>query len=359
MSMESWTRRSWLALTAGALFARPSAAEESVAAPAETDEIPRPVAVAPVPPEELAESIRRGIDFLLLEQRPNGSWGSATLTKDLNIYALIPGSHDAFKAAVTSMCIAALFETGIERADVKQSIERAEKWLFEHLPSVRRANGDAIYNIWTHCYSIQALVRLLKLKTDDVARKEKSAVLIEQQFDLLGRYESVDGGWGYYDKKYETKQPSSDSISFVNAAVLVAFHEAKQAGFQPPVKLVQRAIDATQRQRLPDHSYLYGEYLKWKPRRGINRPGGSLGRSQACNVALRLWGDTSITDEVFTDWLDRLFTRNGWLDIGRKRPVHTRRGSRSRGTSTTLVTTTPPGASTSCRRRNARSTKLT
>ena len=319
--MESWTRRSWLALTAGALFARPSAAEESVAAPAETDEIPRPVAVAPVPPEELAESIRRGIDFLLLEQRPNGSWGSATLTKDLNIYALIPGSHDAFKAAVTSMCIAALFETGIERADVKQSIERAEKWLFEHLPSVRRANGDAIYNIWTHCYSIQALVRLLKLKTDDVARKEKSAVLIEQQFDLLGRYESVDGGWGYFDMKYETKQPSSDSISFVNAAVLVAFHEAKQAGFQPPVKLVQRAIDATQRQRLPDHSYLYGEYLKWKPRRGINRPGGSLGRSQACNVALRLWGDTSITDEVFTDWLDRLFTRNGWLDIGRKRPV--------------------------------------
>ena len=53
----------------------------------------------------------------------------------------------------------------------------------------------------------------------------------------------------------------------------------------------------------------------------INRPGGSLGRSQACNVALRLWGDKKITDEVITDWLDRLFSRNGWLDNGRKRPV--------------------------------------
>jgi len=269
----------------------------------------------------LEDAIRRGIDFLLLEQRPNGSWGSATLTKDLNIYALIPGSHDAFKAAVTAMCVSALIETGGHRADVRQSINRGEAFLFEHLPHVRRANGDALYNIWTHCYSIQALVRLLKFQEEDASRRKTISQLIEQQFDLLGRYESVDGGWGYYDMKHEAKQPSSDSISFVNAAVLVAFHEAKQAGFQPPAKLVQRAIEATQRQRLPDHSYLYGEYLKWMPRRGINRPGGSLGRSQACNVALRLWGDTTITDQVLIDWLDRLFTRNGWLDIGRKRPV--------------------------------------
>ena len=53
----------------------------------------------------------------------------------------------------------------------------------------------------------------------------------------------------------------------------------------------------------------------------INRPGGSLGRSQACNLALRLWGDKRITDDVLKTWLDRLFARNGWLDIGRKRPI--------------------------------------
>ena len=35
-----------------------------------------------------------------------------------------------------------------------------------------------------------------------------------------------------------------------------------------------------------DHSYLYGEYLKIRPRAGINRPAGSLGRSNACNYAL-------------------------------------------------------------------------
>jgi hypothetical protein len=53
----------------------------------------------------------------------------------------------------------------------------------------------------------------------------------------------------------------------------------------------------------------------------INRPGGSLGRSQACNLALRLFDQPDITDEVITVWLDRLFARNLWLDIGRKRPV--------------------------------------
>jgi hypothetical protein len=53
----------------------------------------------------------------------------------------------------------------------------------------------------------------------------------------------------------------------------------------------------------------------------INRPGGSLGRSQACNLATRLWGDRKVTDLIITEWLDRLIVRNGWLDMGRKRPI--------------------------------------
>lgn len=322
MSMVRWTRRMWLELCAGACVPRFTAAQETLSAPdLVEEEIPRPDAVPPVPMTQFEDAVDRGVDFLLREQRSNGSWGAATHTKNLNIYALVPGSHDAFKSAVTAMSVSALIETGVGRADVRQAIDRAEAFLIEHLPRVRRAGGDAIYNVWTHCYSIPALVRLISRKPNDEAHRQKLSSIIQLQFDLLGRYESVDGGWGYYDFDFQTKQPASSSISFVNAAVLVAFYEAKQAGIHPPEKLVQRAIDATVRQRLPDHSYLYGEYLHWQPRRGINRPGGSLGRSQACNVALRLWGDTSVTDQMMIDWLDRLFTRQGWLDIARKRPV--------------------------------------
>ena len=103
--------------------------------------------------------------------------------------------------------------------------------------------------------------------------------------------------------------------------MLVAFHEAKDLGVAPPEKVTRRAIDGLIAHRKPDFSYLYGLYLRYQPMMGINRPGGSLGRSQACNLALRLWGDTKVTDQVLKDWLDRLITRNGWLDIGRKRPI--------------------------------------
>ncbi len=103
--------------------------------------------------------------------------------------------------------------------------------------------------------------------------------------------------------------------------MLVAFHEAKEIGVPPPEKLVRRGVEGIIQQRNPDFSYLYGLYLRYRPSMLINRPGGSLGRSQACNVALRMWGDAAVTDAVLKEWLDRLIVRNGWLDMGRKRPI--------------------------------------
>jgi hypothetical protein len=301
------------------LIALPAIAAQPAA---DVDRVPQPQPVATPSVADFDTAIGKGIEFLLADQNPNGSWGSATHTKDLNIYAPIPGAHDAFRAAVTALAILALYETGGERADVRAALDRAEAWLLEHLGQVRRANADAIYNVWTHCYGLQCLIHMqLRTPAENTGRRQQITDLINLQFDLLQRYESVDGGWGYYDFRYKTKQPSSDSMSFVNAAVLVAFKEAQTGGHPPPQRMVDRAVLATKRQRLPDNSFLYGEYLKWTPRMGINRPGGSLGRTQACNLALRLWGDKTITDQLMVDWLDRLVARNGWLDIGRKRPI--------------------------------------
>ncbi len=275
---------------------------------------------APTEPE-IAESIRRGVQFLLADQNPNGSWGSATKTKGLNIFAPVPGAHHAFRAATTSLCLSALIEVAPDDDDSAKSIEAAEKWLMEHIGDLRRASGIAIYNVWGHAYAIQALVRLHSRHDGEASKQDRIVKMIRQQYDMLSRYESVDGGWGYYDFRYQANQPTSSSISFVNGAVLVAFAEAKAIGIEPPERVVRRAVAATKRQQKPDFSYLYGEYLQYRPMRGINRPGGSLGRTQCCNCALRLWGDDSITDNVVKHWLYRLYVRNGWLDIGRKRPV--------------------------------------
>lgn len=285
------------------------------------DDVRRLPDVASTPPSELQAAIDRGIAFLIEDQNPNGSWGSATKTKGLNIYAPVPGAHHAFRAGTTSLALAALLEVASSDVDAQSSIERAETWLYEHIGSLRRATGDAIYNVWGHAYSIQALTRLYDRHAGDADAQGKIAGLIRDQFEMLERYESVDGGWGYYDFRYQANQPTSSSISFVNGAVLVAMAEAREIGIEPPKRIVDRAVAAINRQQKPDFSYLYGEYLKDRPAREINRPGGSLGRSQCCNVALRMWGEQAVTDDVIKTWLYRLYVRNGWLDIGRKRPI--------------------------------------
>ncbi len=281
----------------------------------------RPGLPEPLPPAKLEDSIRKGIAFLLKNHNEDGSWGSATRTKDLNIYAPVPGAHHAFRAAVTALCVMALIEVDDGTKVVRKAIEKGEAYLFDQLPKVRRATPTALYNVWAHGYGIQALAVMHSRLGKDKERQRKIEQLIRDQYDYLTRYESVEGGWGYYDFGAGTQRPNSMSASFVDGALLVAFHEAQKIGVPPPKNVTRRALDNLQMQRKPDFTYLYGLYTRWQPMWDINRPGGSLGRSQCCNLALRLWGEKAVTDKVLQEWLDRLITRQGWLDMGRKRPI--------------------------------------
>lgn len=282
---------------------------------------PRPPAVAAPSPTAIARAIERGVAFLLARQNADGSWGSFRDSRPFNVLAPVPGAHHAFRAATTALCISALSEIGGDDEQVQVALGRAEQWMFAHLPDVRRATPEVFYNTWAHAYAIQALVRMHGRHGDDPQMQARIRQLIEQQIGMLERYEVVDGGWAYYDFEAHTKKPSGSSISFVTATVLVALDEARHLGCPMPEKQIERGIASILRQRNPDYSYCYGEYLKYTPRRLINRAGGSLGRSQVCNLALRRWGDQSVTDEVLKVWLDRIFARNLWLDIGRKRPI--------------------------------------
>ncbi len=269
---------------------------------------------------QIFNAIDRGCDFLLENQNANGSWGSATQTKGLNIFAPIPGSHRAFRLAVSALSTSALIEAKGQDLKFDKTIKRGESFLLEELPNLRRATPMAIYNVWSHSFGLQALAKLYE-RASSKKRKKQIQAVIEHQVSMLEKYESIDGGWGYYDFRAQTQKPSGSSISFVNATGLIALKKAQEAGVEVPERLVSRAIAAILRQRLPDHSYLYGEYLKNRPRAGINRPAGSLGRSHACNYALQIWGNDQIDDQVHMLCLDRLFARNGWLDVARKRPV--------------------------------------
>jgi hypothetical protein len=341
---RSWDRwRSWTLAFVGCLCGlsvvcepslqgqiTPASRPEIFEEPTNFAEPPQLPPIAPVDRVRVLAAIERGVDFLLQKQNKDGSWGSATRTKDLNIYAPVPGAHDAFRTGSTALVLSALIEIrrdlakdlSSERVEqIDQAVARSEQWLMSSLPNLRRATGDALYNVWGHGYALKALTRMHQQRSADDPTREAIVSLIEQQFAALQRYESVDGGWGYYDFRYKAARPTSDSTSFTSASVLVGLYEAQAIGVEPPKRLVERAVASLKRQQKPDFSYLYGEYLKYTPMREINRPGGSLGRTQSCNLALRLWGDAGITDNVVKHWLWRLYLRNGWLDIGRKRPV--------------------------------------
>ncbi len=283
---------------------------------------PKPKPAPRADPKQIEASIRRGVDFLLKRQNTNGSWGSERSSRPGEVYAPVPGAHESFRAAVTSLCISAMLEVGGDSPEVRHSVDRAEAWLMENISKVRRNSEDALYNNWAHAYSIDALLHMLRRHPQDRERCRKIRALIEQQIGMLVRYECISGGWCYYDDfDYQTQRPSGSTISFVTATVLVVLDDARNAGIPVPQKVVDRGVASILRQRKPDFSYDYGEYLKYLPMMPINRPGGSLGRSQACNLALRAWGDKQVTDTVVETWLDRLFARELWLDLGRKRPI--------------------------------------
>ena len=302
---------------------------------------PEPEASSPLPVEQVVASIGRGVDFLTQSQRKDGAWGSAESQRYYGITAPIPGAHNAFRTAVTSLALVALIDAssqleGDRLAAAQSAIEKGQDWLLEFGDELRRAAPDAygqrrdshthqrtftLYNVWGHAYAIHALVSLYDRAEGDPELQAKLKSALEYQVDRLRRCAFLNGGWGYYDMVARTKTPSGSPISFTTATVLIALQEAAELEVSFPQELTQKALDSILRQRYPDFAYAYGEYLRFHPRIGINRPAGSLGRSQVCNLALRMYGDTQVTDEVLRTWLDRLVARNGWLSMSRKRHI--------------------------------------
>jgi len=282
-----------------------------------------PAAHPEATPAALDAAIRRGVDFLLATQNSNGSWGGPTKTKGLNIYAPLPGAHHAFRAGTTGLALSGLIESGDTRPEVAAAINKAAAWVASELPKLRRADQTTTYNAWGHAYGLRAITRLYQRETDP-ARKAEWKRIGQEQVDLANRYEDVNGGWGYLDMfdGLTTQKPSGMPTSFTTATVLLAMAEARDVmGVTLDDKLVKHAIASITAQRTPDFAYTYAFSHRMHPRIDINRPAGSLGRSQVCNACLRVFGDKAVTDEVLTTWADRFLAREGFLSNGRKRPV--------------------------------------
>lgn len=266
---------------------------------------------------DIDTAMARGVDFLLGHQNRDGSWGTPGNTKALNIFLPVPSGHHAMRAACTALAVDAL--RAVDGDEAGAARDRGADWLLANLSRVKRVAPNSLYNVWTHAYALGALVRL----REDGGFWQRTAYnrAIRHEIAQLVRYESVNGGWGYYDFDYKAAKPGSASTSFMNATVLIALRDAADAGFSVPAELAERALRETLKQRNSDGTFMYSSRFTWWPAHEVHRRPASLGRSQVCHLALRRWQTGGIDDAEIARWLDNLLQRNGWLGMGIKRPI--------------------------------------
>ncbi len=273
---------------------------------------------------EITHAITKGVDYLVQKQNADGSWGGPRRTKGLNIYAPVPDAHLAFRSGASALALRGLLDAKDERDEVKVAIAKSENWFLTKFKKLRHINPSAMYNVWGHAYGLKAISGLYQynLKLGNEKRCQELKSLAELQVKMLLKIEQLNGGWGYYDFKFYTAHVSGTPTSFTTATVLLALKEAEKImGIELPDRQVQRGLDSIEKQRTADWSFVYSFRHQYRPRYSINRPAGSLARSQACLVALRNYDDKRITDELLAHWLHRLCLREGWLSIARKRPI--------------------------------------
>lgn len=263
-------------------------------------------------------AVRSAVEFLVGHQNPDGSFGSYTSGRDFEVMASVPGSLHAFKAASTALCWLGLHGASVQTEASRQCQQKALAWLCDNV-RVRRPNGMEMYNIWAFGFGLQALAQALRTEAPgaDPARLRARA---DELVAAIALYQVPDGGFTYYDFLAQSYRPSDSSMSFCTATVLIGLHEAKQAGIAVPQPMVDRAVRSIRTCRTKDGSYLYGPYLKYVPRAGINQPKGSSLRTQACNLALYLWGGGVDRDDLASG-LQQLQDQHRFAIAGLRRPI--------------------------------------
>jgi len=264
------------------------------------------------------EAVRTGVDWLVKNQNPNGSWGKRTSGRTWEVGASVPGGHYAFEAATTAIAWMGLSDVSHQPEASLEAQAKALAWLVRNV-RVKRSRGGELYNTWSFGFGLQALAQALNKNAPgatEVELRATAAALVK----AIGIYQTPDGGLGYYDFRTRTYRPSW-STSFTTATGLIALHLAERAGVDVSPKVVAKSRDHLLRCRTPTGSYLYGSYMKYYPHAGINKPQGSSMRTQTCNLALRFTG-AKITDKDLRRGLEDLLIRHHRFAIaGVRRPI--------------------------------------
>ncbi|MBI3818477.1 MAG: hypothetical protein HY286_07295 [Planctomycetes bacterium] len=262
-------------------------------------------------------SIDRGVEFLLKVQKPDGSFGDVQ-NNSLNAFWNNPETPKAWCIATTGLAAMTLMQGG---AREREASVRALDYVAANFDLKRPDDWDTD-NTWGYIYGLESLSRGLLNKDFANAPKRDAWLKAASHYnDMLKKYQSPTGGWGYYSMGEAGWQPSW-STSFMTSTAILALVDAREAGIAVDAKVIDACVKAVKRCRLPNGAYSYD--VMSTPQTGgseyINQVKGSLGRIQVCNLALRRAGE-KITDDDLEKGLDAFFTEHKFLDVARQKPI--------------------------------------
>lgn len=271
--------------------------------------------------ERVLEPIERAAGYLLERQKPSGTWGSRAPESTLELgFAL--ETYYSWQLATQGLCCMALASME-ETPELRAALDSAIDYLCTTRLSKRKSDWDIDY-VWSAVYGFGACVDLLG--DPRYSRGERAEALTKRGKEFLALLEAnqaLSGGWAYYDDPPFDRVPTW-ATSFTTAAVVPYLVKAQdERGWLLPPRMLDRAVKYLRRCALPNGAYSYS--LSPTPRitgvESIDLMEGSLGRTQACNWALAQAGDKHITADVLREGLEALFSKHGFLDHVRTRPI--------------------------------------
>lgn len=278
-------------------------------------------AAKPVAPAaaEVRASIQGGVRFLLGAQNKDGSWGgprNKTFTDSFANWA----THDCWTVATTGLASMALLECAT-REESQAALDRGADFLAARADVKRPANWD-IDNVWGFVFGLQGTVRLLQSgRMAGTPREAALRAAAATCVDGLSRYQSPNGGWAYYADAGAAWRPEW-ATSFTTAAAVLALAEARDAGVRVPNPMLDKAVRAVRQCRLPTGAYTYSVSPIATPGRltWIDQVKGSLGRIQACDLALHVAGGGLPVGERKRA-LAQLDEHHRFLDVALRKPI--------------------------------------